>query len=206
MTRGTTAALAAVTVAALGGAFVASQQRKGFTPSKDLYARAAQADEHHRSLERLLGDWTYEGKIWSEPSQAPAAVQGTARFRPVLDGRFVEDDEEGTIYLGAPQRSHALVGYDAASNRHQVLWVDTAGTAMTFAEGACEGPGCAAITLRARRLDAEGRSWGLRLVMSNAGADRFRLETWLTFPDGMPTPPGIAREFRTYEATYTRRK
>ena len=87
--------------------------------------------EEHRWLQKLVGDWTYEGEAPMKPGEAPVKFSGTETVRKIGElwvlgeGRgVVPGGEEGTsiIALGYDPQKQAFVGTWFGSMMNQ-LWV-----------------------------------------------------------------------------------
>jgi len=82
---------------------VAAFARAGFQGStedaaeRDACRQAATPGEHHAHLAALAGDWDVAAKWWKDPDGAPELSAGASRLEPILGGRFVRQDFQGTV-------------------------------------------------------------------------------------------------------------
>lgn len=144
--------LAGVAVAVAFTAFtteVLSQQKKSggeaqasADPSAEMMAewmRVASPGEHHKPLDKLVGDWNIEIKTYWGGPEGPASVsKGTARVRWILDGRFLEERVEAEMEMPGRKmtmKGLGLTGYDNFQNMYRSVWIDNMGTSMTVLRG-----------------------------------------------------------------------
>ena len=71
-----------------------------------------------------------------EPDKLADESPMTGTFRPVLDGRFVLHEYKGEMQ-GKPCEGLGIFGFDLATNKYQVAWVDSfhMSTGILFSEG-----------------------------------------------------------------------
>ncbi|MEZ6242789.1 MAG: DUF1579 family protein [Phycisphaerales bacterium] len=150
----TTAGLAGVVTFALGAAFVAGRsttssasitpaaQPEGGQPTPEqvkemMMAGSAKAPEHD-VLARLVGKWDAEMNFLVAPGTPPEVSHAVAEFKPILDGRFIQNHYKGTFkFMGAemPFEGYGLLGYDVAHGEYVTAWVDILNTAMLCERG-----------------------------------------------------------------------
>jgi len=130
---------------------------------------------HHHRLDSLVGDWRVHVERRSSVSQAlaPLAV-GRAAIRWKMGGRFLELEIELDV-RGVPHAVSGLLGYDAAGEEYQALWISAASSAMSFAHGRGNPDG------RGIVFEAAAPSGGAvaplsRSVLRILDADRFTIE------------------------------
>ena len=68
------------------------QQVPPFDPA--ALAKAAPS-EHHSYLDYFAGKWHAKTKFWMVPGQPPEESEGTAKFKWVLGGRFLQGFQQG---------------------------------------------------------------------------------------------------------------
>ena len=88
----------------------------------------------HKALGALVGDWSTEIKMWSEPGAEPMVSKGTAKVEWVLNGKFVREEFQGEV-MGQPFRGMSFTGYDNAKEKFTNVWMDDMNTAMFTSEG-----------------------------------------------------------------------
>jgi hypothetical protein len=92
-----------------------------------------QPGEHHKQMERFLGKWDIEVRMFMG-DQASPPEKGTAEVRWLMDGRWLESNWSGQM-MGMPVRGHNLFGYDNFKMSYVMTMVSSFDTAMTHAEG-----------------------------------------------------------------------
>jgi hypothetical protein len=90
----------------------------------------------HYQLGLLEGEWEGTTKTWFEPDQLgdESPMQGT--FKPVLEGRFMLYQYQGSLG-GKTFDGIAIIGFSISSDKFQMAWVDSfhMGTGIMFSEG-----------------------------------------------------------------------
>ena len=126
----------------------------------------------HALLARMVGDWEGTARTWYEPGQLAdtSPVRGTVR--PILDGRFVLHEYEGSL-SGNVMKGVAIHGHALADGRFETAWVDSChnGTRIMVSRGepgAAEGPGLASVL--GSYPAPEGPDWGWRTEIDVSGA------------------------------------
>ncbi len=100
-------------------------------------AAGAPAPEHAR-LEPYLGAWTTHQTDWLPTGQAWNEADGTATFRSILGGRFVQEDYTTTLD-GHPFHGFGLMGYDRQKQAYLLLWMDDLNTGFVSLAGTFDG-------------------------------------------------------------------
>ena len=116
---------AAVALALLVGAMVqAGHADEPKTPSSPeallkALAEAGKPGVEHKKLEPFVGQWTFTMKLWTDPSQAPAELNGTIERKWIMDGRFVQETARAECAkTGKTFEGIGLLGYDAAQKKY----------------------------------------------------------------------------------------
>lgn len=90
----------------------------------------------HYQLSLLEGEWEGTTKTWFEPDQLgdESPMQGT--MKPVLDGRFMLYQYQGSLG-GKSFDGIAIIGFSISHDKFQMAWVDSfhMGTGIMFSEG-----------------------------------------------------------------------
>jgi hypothetical protein len=76
----------------------------------------------------------------SVPGQPPGETEGTSKIVVVLDGRFIRQEDSGTM-MGMPFRSAKLLGYNNGSKKYEAVWLYTLGTNMMTMTGTSDDDG-----------------------------------------------------------------
>lgn len=90
----------------------------------------------HYQLSKLEGEWKGITKTWFEPNQLADESPMHATIKPVLDGRFMLYQYEGSI-SGKTFEGIAIVGFSISDDKFQMAWVDSfhMSTGIMFSEG-----------------------------------------------------------------------
>lgn len=89
--------------------------------------------EHHRLLERFLGQWDTETRIFMG-AQALAPSKGTSEFSWLMDGRWLQQRGSGSM-MGRPLETFWIMGYDNFKMSYVATSVHTMDTSMIRSEG-----------------------------------------------------------------------
>lgn len=120
------------------------------TEQQQLTMRAEPRKEH-RWLQRLVGNWTYEGEGIMEPGQAPVKSTGTESVRSLGEVWFVADGQ-GEMPDGSPATTMMTLGYDSDRKRFVGTWIGSMMTHLWIYEGELDS------AERVLTLNAEGPS------------------------------------------------
>jgi hypothetical protein len=102
-----------------------------------------QAQEQHRWLQQMVGEWTYQGgPMESEPGKPAESWSGTERVR-MLGDLWLLCEASGDMPGGGTASSQLTLGYDPKAGRYTGSFI---GSMMTFLWVYDEG-----------QLDADGR-------------------------------------------------
>src|SRR5262245_22701405 len=92
----TSATLALLLMSTVGLAWQDDAKRP---PSPDsvlkALAEAGKPGIEHKKLQPFVGDWNVTLRLWTDPSQPPAELKGTAERKWILGGRFVQETFKG---------------------------------------------------------------------------------------------------------------
>ncbi len=99
------------------------------------WAEFAKLGEEHRQLARLVGEWKVEAKSYYANPDQPETSEGTATFRLLMGGRYLQQNFRGQ-FGGRSYRGMGVSGYDNAKKKFIGMWIDNMGTGMLTTEGA----------------------------------------------------------------------
>jgi hypothetical protein len=111
----------------------------------------AEPQAEHRWLQKLVGEWVYEGEATMAPGQPPMAMGGVERVRS-LGGLWTIGEGEMAMPDGGPGRTVMTLGFDPARARFVGTFVGSMMTHLWLYEGTLDADG------RVLTLDAEGPS------------------------------------------------
>lgn len=91
----------------------------------------------HEKLAKLVGNWEGTTKTWFEPDVLADESPMTGTFRPMLGGRFILHEYNGSLN-GKPFEGIMILGYDIPNETFQCSWVDSfhMGTGIMLSTGA----------------------------------------------------------------------
>jgi hypothetical protein len=95
--------------------------------------RFTQPGERHKALERFLGKWTTESRLFMGGQPTPPE-KGSAEFSWLMAGRWLKAETKGSM-MGMPMENFLILGYDNFKQSYVSTNVSSIDTAMTHAEG-----------------------------------------------------------------------
>jgi hypothetical protein len=118
-----TVALALGLVAVVG---LARAEDAKSPPSPEVLLKAlteaGKPGAEHQKLQPFVGDWTITAKLWTNPTQPPAEMKGTAQRKWIMGGRFIQETVQGECN-GKTFEGMGLLGYDKAQKKFTVVKV-----------------------------------------------------------------------------------
>jgi len=140
----------------------------------------------HSSLAKLAGDYNTATKFFMQPNATAAESAGTAKLSMTLDGRFLVEDDAGTL-MGQSIKGFKMLGYNNSSKRYEGVWTYTMATGIMTLNGTSTDGGK---TLNfVASFDGEGgKKETLQIVMKQTDDDHFVVELSGKLPDGKPGP------------------
>jgi hypothetical protein len=178
--------------AAVVGAFSA-----GRVFSQDAYEKLGAPGAEHKSLAKLVGDWTVASKVWDNPGAAAKETKAHGKFRAIMGGRFIVQDYEGESE-GKPFTGMGIFGYDNAKQKYTRMWIDSGSTTMSYSEGTDDGK---SKTYVAEKESPGGRKMTMKQTIVFQDDDHFLFTFAMVMgPDEAP------REMKMMELAYTRKK
>lgn len=194
-------------IALLFSARVVSQDKGGQEPAGgesmgEMMAAWAQLQAkgpEHKRFEEMVGTWETESKWWLAPESEPMISTGTAEFRLILDGRYVEQIYKCPNMMGMAYEGRGIEGYDNFKKKYVSLWMDSMSTGIYLAEGT---------------VDASGKVWTYYGKMDDpftgekdkvAKSIAREISKDKVIYEMYDKKPGVG-EFKTMEIIYTRKK
>lgn len=186
------------------GAFVSSAMAADTKPAMDAktlemmkkYEAAGTPGPEHKRLNDLVGSWKTSVQSWHAPNSKAEVSQGSANFKMILDGRWLQQEMTGTA-MGQKFTGMGLLGYDNVKGKYESIWLDTMSTTLMRAEGSYDestktlkDKGSFSSPVTADKTDKFRSEWQMvsknKMVFSLYGAN-----------EGGP-------EFKMMEVTYTK--
>lgn len=97
------------------------------------WMEASAPSEHHRFLERFLGEWDTETRMGMGGMESPP-MTGSSKNTWLVEGRWLKVEHSGD-FMGMPYVGHGIIGYDNFKKKYTQAWVDNMSTAMNTIEG-----------------------------------------------------------------------
>ena len=151
---------------------------------------SVRAEDQHRWLQQMVGQWTYQGEAAeAEPGKPVEGWSGTESVRQLGD-LWVLCEASGTMPGGSTISSQLTLGYDTQRKRYTGSFI---GSMMTFLwvydEGSLDADG------RVLTMGADGPDFTdptklrrYRDVFTISGPDERRLEAYMQADDGRWQP------------------
>ena len=100
------------------------------------WQEAATPGKHHAWLERFVGTWDVEMKMWMEPGAAPMSSKGTTETKWLMRGRWIISTTKLAVpMLGKDLESVRILGYDNFRRKFVEVMVDNMNTHMVTSSG-----------------------------------------------------------------------
>jgi hypothetical protein len=161
----------------------------------EIYMKAAEPGPEHQEMAKMAGNWKLEVTSWMAPGAPPEKSSATAVFRPLLGGRYMQQDVKGEMG-GMAYEGMGLEGFDNVSKERFGIWVDSMSTGAMISRGKCPA-GAKSCTMKGTMNDAmTGKPATVREVLTKTSDNSF------TFDMYGPDPAG--KEFHMMQIVYTR--
>ena len=198
--------VALLAVVLLVPAQVMGQEEKGAPPSSEAATAEMTAKwqalnakgPEHKKVEEMVGTWETETKSWMFPGTEPMVSTGTAEFRLLFNGRYIE--QKFKCKMGeAAYEALGLEGYDRIKKKYVSIWMDNMSTGIFMMEGTADESG-KVYTYHGKMDDpmTGQKDKVIKSVAREIDANNVVFEMYDTLPDGT--------EFKNMEITYTRKK
>ena len=152
----------------------------------------------HRELAALAGQWTTNTRIWESPDAKSVDVPGSAAYRVILGGRFLELESRATMN-GAESHGLGIYGYDAFKEKYSFYFIHDGETQALVGLGDRDSTGAAITFSLPMDMPSTGeRAKPIRAVLRRVSADRHVFEMYEKYLDD--------REWKVVEITYNRAK
>lgn len=171
---------------AVGDGVMAQEPQKMPLVSKEKGAEEKTEDPSHQSeLERLVGHWSGQVRVYTEPGNKESAIEGRgiASASLVMGGKFLRTEYKGEMFDQAFQ-GLGMDGYDSARGKHVSFWADSQDGRMALFTGDCSDDG-KTLTMYADSLDpatgAEVKVKGITMIRSH---QRYTYEQYVQNGEG----------------------
>lgn len=163
----------------------------------EAFAKMAAVGDNHKLLASMAGEWTFENKMWMDPSQPPQVTGGTASNEMTFGGRYLHSRQVGA-FMGQTFEGVGISAYDNLKQQFVSIWSDNMSTGIYYQTGSYD-PATKTITYHGETPDpmAPGTLTKIRSTTRLVDADTFVFD-WYETREG--------QEVRTMEITYKRKK
>jgi uncharacterized protein DUF1579 len=158
-------------------------------------AKAASPGPIHAQLMKRAGEYTVEMKFFAQPGTEPDESTGTATLKPILGGRFLEEENSGESF-GQPSAGKRIYGYNKGSKQYEAIWIYTGSTAILVLNGTSDDDG-KTVRYSGAFIGPDGKPQTLHVTIKQQDDDHFIVR--LIGTSGGDSAPVL-------EATYTRKK
>jgi hypothetical protein len=163
----------------------------------EAWMKASTPGEHHKHLKKLVGTWSAKSKFWMNPGDPPSEGEGTATWKPLFDGRFVQLDYTGNSASMGPFQGMGITGYDNMTKEYVDVWIDSTSTAIMSSKGSCDAAG-RTFHYKGEGMDPmTGKMKVTRSVVRMVSDTEMHFEMFDTGPDG--------KDFKNLEIVYTKK-
>lgn len=163
----------------------------------EAYRKLAAPGAPHQLFASLEGSWLTKTREWMDPAKPPMESEGTAEFKMLLGGRYLQQEFSGSM-MGQPFTGIGIDAYDNVSKRYQALWMSTTGTGIFMMEGGAGQDG-RTITLKGSHPEPGGGKMTHRAVWKITDSDHQLFEMYGS------DPAHGDREMKMMEIIYTRK-
>lgn len=159
------------------------------------FRESLSADSPHSLLLSLCGNWSGMCRTWFEPNKLADESPIHSTIRPLLSGRFIQLEEEGSL-MGEAMHGLVTIGYYDGRQRFEASWINNLhmGTGQLFSSGAATADGFS--VLGTYPDPSGGPDWSWRTVLKVIDNDHFILTAYNIPPSGL--------EAKATEADYRR--
>ncbi len=188
-------------ITALSVTLCFAQDKKNMPPGMDemmqKWMQYITPDEHHKKLDAFAGTWETVPSVMTEPGKDPVTSKGTAEFKWMLGGRYMQQDFSGSM-MGMPMNGIGFNGYDKNQKTYFMIWMDNMSTAYMVGNGQFDQSG-KTLNLYAKMDDPTTGDYNKneRLVLHWVDDNQFTF-TIYDLSGG--------EDFKVLEMTYTRKK
>jgi hypothetical protein len=140
----------------------------------------------HALLKNRVGKWKTVSKSFHEPGKDPEVSEGTASFKLIMGGRYLQQNFSGN-YSGMKMQGQGLLGYNNGKKKYEGTWVDNFGTGILVSEGTYDAK-TKTITEISLGAGPGGAPMKMKMVTKDKDKDNFTFSMFMILPDGTEIP------------------
>jgi hypothetical protein len=150
-------------------ASMAQSQDKPTDAEMQAMQKAMMPGPQHQALAKLAGEYTTKSKLKQvgvDDGQGGTATEesaGTAKLTMTHDGRFLQEEDAGTM-MGMPFRGTHITGYNNEAEQYEAVWMWSMGTSLMTMTGKSDDGG-KTIVFQASYAGAEGKKQQMTITM-----------------------------------------
>jgi hypothetical protein len=159
------------------------------------YMQAATPGPEHQKLAKLAGKWKMDVTAWMTPGAPPEKSDGTAEFKTILGGRYLQQEVKGTMG-GQPFEGQGTMGFDNVTKERFATWTDSMSTGLLVMRGKCPADAKKCTTKGQGSDAAAGKMVSFTETTTMTDDNHFTFELRGPGPDG--------KQYKMLEIKYTR--
>lgn len=178
-------------------------ENKGAQMMQEHMAEAmkmGQPSDAHKTLEPLIGNWTYTVKMWMDAKGKPQTMTGKSENTMIMGGRFLQQMAHGDPMPGNQMpgfEGRGVTGYDNIKKEYVSTWIDNMSTGIMTGKGAFDSAG---------KVFTESGTFSCPIQMKDVAysakwtikdKNSYKYETFMA-------DPVTGKDFRSMEITYKR--
>jgi hypothetical protein len=161
----------------------------------EKYMKAGTPGPEHQQMAKMAGKWKLQVTSWMTPTGQPMKNEGTAEFKSIMGGRFLQEEVHGQMG-DQTFEGMGINGFDNVKKERFSTWVDNMGTGPLISHGKC-APEAKKCTMTGRVADPiTGKEITVTETMTMKDENNFTFEMWGPGPGG--------KTFKTLEINYSR--
>lgn len=155
---------------------------------------AAKPGPIHAQLMKRAGQYTFSTKFFAQPGAEPVESTGTAALKPILGGRFLEEQDTGEAD-GQSSDGERIYGYNNGSKQYEAAWMYDGSTAILVLNGSSDDNG-KTVRYTGAFLGPDGKPQTLHVTVKQTDEEHFIVR--MIGEGTLDTAPVV-------ETTYTRK-
>lgn len=176
--------IASSTIAAAIAVLLPVAQAQESNPAKlaEIVETYGSPGPGHKVFDSLAGAWKAESTYWLTPGAPALTSSGTARVRPLLGGRYLNEQYRTKSEELGQFEGRGTLAYDRLGEEYVHTWIDTMNTGIMISRGKLSEDG-KAIVMHSKFKDPVTRQDLAYRIVSQLGDGKKRtMEMFVTHP------------------------